>query len=309
MPSSAGASWPPSCSPAACRRSGCASAAAACSPPPHACTCCWPAHCRHHCRASLTAPPPAPTCPPARQITALFQAQPSLFKHSVQRPDQMRRLFAWLQHGLGLQQGDVVKLITRCPIILQARWVPAGVPGQAAARAAAARHVHSQRCARCGGAVHAAALCACVVPPLMPPTRPTLAPAAADGCGGAAGAGAAAGGPGAAAGACAAWAAIGVLHGCCRPLMVSAPRAAAPLLPTTLPRGLLLQDRVATGVVRNPEVLGVDSALLQAKVAFLMGGCLGAALGGSLRVGLAAAPPLTPPCHPLPRHPTQVRWA
>lgn len=62
-------------------------------------------------------------CPPARpQVAALFQRHPSLFQHALERPDQLRRLFAWLRDDLGLDPRDLVRLVNRCPLVLQVGW-------------------------------------------------------------------------------------------------------------------------------------------------------------------------------------------
>lgn len=64
---------------------------------------------------------------PHLQITALFARHQPLFKQAVLQPDNLRRLFVWLRQDLGLDQRGVLKLVNRCPLVLQ-------VGGQAGGR-------------------------------------------------------------------------------------------------------------------------------------------------------------------------------
>ena len=51
---------------------------------------------------------------------SLFTRHATLFKHAVGRPDSLRRLFQWLTGELGLVPGAALKLVHRCPAVLQA---------------------------------------------------------------------------------------------------------------------------------------------------------------------------------------------
>jgi hypothetical protein len=53
------------------------------------------------------------------QITALFVRHRSLFRQAVAAPDNLRRLFEWLQRDLGLSPAATLKVINRVPLVLQ----------------------------------------------------------------------------------------------------------------------------------------------------------------------------------------------
>ncbi|PRW56726.1 mTERF domain-containing mitochondrial [Chlorella sorokiniana] len=53
------------------------------------------------------------------QITSLFTRHHVLFRHAVARPDALRRLFTWLQHDLDLPSASIMRLLHRCPTVLQ----------------------------------------------------------------------------------------------------------------------------------------------------------------------------------------------
>ena len=55
------------------------------------------------------------------QITSLFTRHHVLFRHAVARPDALRRLFTWLQHDLDLPPASIMRLLHRCPTVLQVR--------------------------------------------------------------------------------------------------------------------------------------------------------------------------------------------
>lgn len=85
--------------------------------------------------AALAHPSSAPatlSIPP--QITTLFTRHHVLFRHAVARPDALRRLFAWLQHDLELPPASLMRLLHRCPAVLQVgvcRGASAGTLGRA----------------------------------------------------------------------------------------------------------------------------------------------------------------------------------
>ena len=55
------------------------------------------------------------------QITLLFTRHHVLFRHAVARPDALRRLFTWLQRDLDLPPASIMRLLHRCPTVLQVR--------------------------------------------------------------------------------------------------------------------------------------------------------------------------------------------
>lgn len=65
----------------------------------------------------------APSAPPGPQITAMFTRHHVLFRHAVARPDALRRLFTWLQHDLDLPPASIIRMLHRCPTVLQVRRV------------------------------------------------------------------------------------------------------------------------------------------------------------------------------------------
>lgn len=74
----------------------------------------WPASGRRQHGSSLPPPPPSPP-----QISGLFARHASLFRTAVARPDSLRRLFEWLAQDLGLEGQALLKLVNRCPAVLQ----------------------------------------------------------------------------------------------------------------------------------------------------------------------------------------------
>ena len=93
----------------------CAPSALCCCP-----GCSWPSrlHPPQHARPP-SYPHPSPPHPQTKQISAMFIRHHVLFKHAVARPDALRRLFAWLQRDLQLAPRSVVRLLQRCPSVLQ----------------------------------------------------------------------------------------------------------------------------------------------------------------------------------------------
>ena len=63
----------------------------------------------------------APSLPAHLQITSMFTRHHVLFRHAVARPDALRRLFTWLQHDLDLPPASIIRLLRRCPTVLQVR--------------------------------------------------------------------------------------------------------------------------------------------------------------------------------------------
>ncbi|KAI3428244.1 hypothetical protein D9Q98_006624 [Chlorella vulgaris] len=57
---------------------------------------------------------------PPRQISALFARHRCLFKQAVAAPDNLRRLFQWLQRDLGLEAEEILKIVNRVPAVLHA---------------------------------------------------------------------------------------------------------------------------------------------------------------------------------------------
>lgn len=57
---------------------------------------------------------------PPEQISGLFARHASLFRTAVARPDNLRRLFEWLAQDLGLSGQSLLKVVNRCPSLLQA---------------------------------------------------------------------------------------------------------------------------------------------------------------------------------------------
>lgn len=51
-------------------------------------------------------------------ISSLFHRHPSLFARTVQDPGNLKALFEWFQH-LGLDEGSVVRIINKHPLVLQ----------------------------------------------------------------------------------------------------------------------------------------------------------------------------------------------
>lgn len=57
---------------------------------------------------------------PPEQISALFTRHAVLFRSAVARPDNLRLLFTWLGRDLALPPEALLKLLNRCPAVLQA---------------------------------------------------------------------------------------------------------------------------------------------------------------------------------------------
>jgi hypothetical protein len=60
--------------------------------------------------------PPLHAC---AQVSAILARNHCLFRHAVAKPDSLRRLFEWLRRDLALPQATIVRLLARCPLILQ----------------------------------------------------------------------------------------------------------------------------------------------------------------------------------------------
>ena len=91
--------------------------------------CCLSDQPRSLCSIPASAPWPALPCPaphpllfppPAcAQVSAILARNHCLFRHAVVKPDSLRRLFEWLRRDLALPQATIVRLLARCPLILQ----------------------------------------------------------------------------------------------------------------------------------------------------------------------------------------------
>jgi hypothetical protein len=59
-------------------------------------------------------------------VSAILARNHCLFRHAVVKPDSLRRLFEWLRRDLALPQATIVRLLARCPLILQVGGLGAG---------------------------------------------------------------------------------------------------------------------------------------------------------------------------------------
>lgn len=69
--------------------------------------------------AARAAAHPAPLPALLPQVAALMVRHIAIFRQAVEAPDNLRRLLAWLRRDLGLTPAEVLKLCTRCPLVLQ----------------------------------------------------------------------------------------------------------------------------------------------------------------------------------------------